>query len=299
VTSSRELVQWDAIFSRIEPGDIPQFSGNGVMIPRGNLQDLVTIIEEESREAGQSPAEFVRANSHRWYGEACKIAERKIGGLTLVNAEGDPLVFGTATYDVRNESAVIEALQRAPEFEREPQANMPERTSRFAWLEQVQGDSRRSYGSIEIQDGRLRLECNSRRRLEIGRQLVEKYAGEWLAHVNDTFQTLPEGKARIAGAKPGGKKKPESGIPKDVEREMVAQMKAKHYATWSDVSLPALNGKTPREAVRSATGRKAVEDLLRMMENGEERDRKEGKGSFDFSGIRKDLGLAKREGKGK
>jgi hypothetical protein len=71
-------------------------------------------------------------------------------------------------------------------------------------------------------------------------------------------------------------------------------MKAEHYAKWPDEPLPALEGKAPREAIRSASGRKAVEDLLRMMENGEERARKKGGAVFDFTAIRQALGLETR-----
>ncbi len=34
---------------------------------------------------------------------------------------------------------------------------------------------------------------------------------------------------------------------------------------WCDMSIPALEGRTPREAVRTAEGRRAVEDLLADM----------------------------------
>ena len=54
---------------------------------------------------------------------------------------------------------------------------------------------------------------------------------------------------------------------------------------------PALSGKTPREAVRTHEGGKAVEELLRQFENGEERERKKGGAACDFSSLRAELGL--------
>ena len=80
-------------------------------------------------------------------------------------------------------------------------------------------------------------------------------------------------------------------IPKEVERELVLKFKAQHYAGWPDTPLPALDGKTPREAVKSHAGRRAVEDLLRFMENAEERERRSGHPAFDFKPIRSILGL--------
>ena len=67
--------------------------------------------------------------------------------------------------------------------------------------------------------------------------------------------------------------------------------KRQHYAGWPDEPLPALNGRTAREAVRTREGRLAVEELLRQFENAEERERKEGHAAYEFFDIRKELGL--------
>ena len=68
-------------------------------------------------------------------------------------------------------------------------------------------------------------------------------------------------------------------------------MQAEHYAKWPDERLPALGGRTPRQAVRSKRGREQVEELLRDFENASERARKAGRPAFDFSGLRSELGL--------
>jgi hypothetical protein len=83
--------------------------------------------------------------------------------------------------------------------------------------------------------------------------------------------------------------KPESGIPPEVEREMVQKVMAEHYRTWPDTPLPALGGKTPRQAVATAEGRAQVADLLKLFENGEERNRREGRAWFDVSGLKAEL----------
>jgi len=45
-------------------------------------------------------------------------------------------------------------------------------------------------------------------------------------------------------------------------REQLAGMISKHWEGWIDDKIPALGGKSPREAVKSADGREAVEALL-------------------------------------
>ena len=98
-------------------------------------------------------------------------------------------------------------------------------------------------------------------------------------------------RASLRAASSPQKPAPES-VPSEVEREIVLRYKQQHYATWPDEPLPALKGKTPREAVRTRDGRKAVEELLRQFENGEERGSKAGRPAYDFSVLRKELGLS-------
>jgi hypothetical protein len=161
---------------------------------------------------------------------------------------------------------------------------------RFAWIETGPGgdDGRRSYGTIEIGGGKLRLSCNSRRRLGIGRQLVEKHGGEFVRHLGDTFESVDDLKRRVAVEQP---RPAPNRIDPEIERKLIEKVKSEHYARWVDEPLPALDGQTPREAVRSEVGRRAVEDLLRALENREERERRKGRAAFDCSHLRRSLGL--------
>jgi hypothetical protein len=79
--------------------------------------------------------------------------------------------------------------------------------------------------------------------------------------------------------------------PKDFPggAEIARAFKQRHYGEWTDHPIPALQGKTPREAIRTAQGRTAVEVLLKDFENREQRSPPEAR--FDFAEVRKDLGL--------
>ena len=81
-------------------------------------------------------------------------------------------------------------------------------------------------------------------------------------------------------------------LPPSPEMErLLAESKARHYATWPDVPLPALDGRTPRECARTHAGRNEVDLLLKQMENMDHRAPGE---PFDFSIIRDELGLPSR-----
>ncbi|MBI4521156.1 MAG: DUF2384 domain-containing protein [Gemmatimonadetes bacterium] len=64
-----------------------------------------------------------------------------------------------------------------------------------------------------------------------------------------------------------------------------------HYRRWADTPVPALDGRTPREAVATPGGRSRVADLIRMIENAEERRRLEGEAPYDVSWMWRELGL--------
>ena len=71
--------------------------------------------------------------------------------------------------------------------------------------------------------------------------------------------------------------------------QLMLTFKKQHYADWIDQPLPALQGRTPREAVSTKTGRERVELLLKDCEYHEAR-MPEGQ-RYDFSHLRVELGL--------
>jgi hypothetical protein len=291
VSSSKSVAKWDCIVSYIHQfAGKWQFVGNGTLLNRSLLDRFRELVDEGSREAGMTAAEFVRSRSHQWHRTIGRLHDEQYNDLRLVNAEGETLELCSAEYEVSDPDAVAAALNTAPMFEETTPPESEPGVRTFGWLEIAEGP-RRSYGHIEIDGGRLRLECNSQRRLGIGRQLIEKHGGDSVRHIADKVQTQDELKKQAKESGSSQKSAPPSSLPPEVEREVIHKMMAEHYAKWVDEPLPALDGRTPREAVRSAAGRRAVEDLLRMMENSAERKQTEGDVAFDFTPIRRTLGL--------
>jgi hypothetical protein len=65
--------------------------------------------------------------------------------------------------------------------------------------------------------------------------------------------------------------------------------KRKHYEAWLDESIPALDGKTPRQAAATRLGRQRVDLLLKEMENHEARVPEAER--FDFDRLRRALNI--------
>ena len=72
----------------------------------------------------------------------------------------------------------------------------------------------------------------------------------------------------------------------DAETQAVIRdQKTSHYESWLGSSIPALGGKTPKQAARSTLGRKALIALLKEIENLEARQP---------AGIRYDVNILRR-----
>ncbi|MGA2742320.1 MAG: hypothetical protein ABSG65_33390, partial [Bryobacteraceae bacterium] len=108
--------------------------------------------------------------------------------------------------------------------------------------------------------------------------LLGSLAGEHLRHLGDGFTGVEEALR-------------ERKLPPAAQRDDLQKMLAEHYERWVDMPVPALNGKTPREAAANPESRTQLGALLKMMQNGEEHKRRDGFAWFDVSKLKAELGI--------
>ena len=134
-----------------------------------------------------------------------------------------------------------------------------------------------------IRDSSLKLETNSKRRADTLRaQMEAACAGLLRFRVREHVDPMSPESAPRGGGRAGPQ-------PTAEERQLTLEFKQRHYADWAAHPLPALGGRTPRDAARTAQGRQDLDVLLKTMENQERRFA--GADAFDFSGLRRELGL--------
>jgi len=81
-------------------------------------------------------------------------------------------------------------------------------------------------------------------------------------------------------------------LPPDEERSIVHQALTDQYRNTLDEPIPALGNQTPREAVKTAKGRKKVIAWLKMLENQSAQPRPEDPmGAYDFTWQWRELGV--------
>ncbi|MBI5427517.1 MAG: SEC-C domain-containing protein [Nitrospinae bacterium] len=289
-SATHGLRRWDILACRILQTDGNFIlSGSGYLYPMHEKDRLVRKIKSSfkkyEKEFPQAALrDFLKNEGHlfnRLWADFVKNPPKP----QLVNTSGEPMVISKANYQIANQSALLEGLSALNDVEREDEG-------RFIWLDKTKDEERPTIlATFTVSGTTLDVETNSRGRLKRARALIDNIPGGPVKHRADSFQdpyqAMESSREKPPG--PGG-----TGIPPEVEEELIKKFLDKHYANWFDEKIPALNGKSPLEAVKTPAGKKEVIELLKLYENHEEKNRQQGKPVYDFAWMWERLNL-KRE----
>ena len=294
-SGSRTLVVRDALLGRIvdhegvsllcgsHPRPLPPMDAAEVVRrARGKLRRRRGVPPERLREGA-----IGRYLIKRWEEAVADLELRNATPPQLQNTDGDPLLLTTDHFDIEpGTRAEVETCLAEIEGA-EPEEEEPGEPVGYAFL--AAGNPIHSswentlIGRARLAGDTLRLETNSIARADSLRAQVEAACAHRIRHRvrEHADPASPAVTAGVAGA-------PAEAPPPEAEQLML-DFKRQHYAAWLDESLPVLGGVSPREAVRTARGRDAVDVLLKDMENREQRH--QGSGTFDFGELRRELQL--------
>jgi hypothetical protein len=166
---------------------------------------------------------------------------------TLVNHDGDKILFSSARYDVVDSVRVQQLLEER--FHR---------TNDGAYehvIDEV------VVARVVPRDRTLQLECNSKRRLTRMKAMLKKAFGTALRHRADTFEDLEPLLDDAPSSQGRAPEQTELSLPVEAQAQIQAMM-LQRMRDWLDERIPALGGKTPREAARSQRGRDDVVHML-------------------------------------
>lgn len=204
--------------------------------------------------------------------------------LRLLTFDNESVSFCRAHYSVTDEGAVLAALRA--------RSDMDEVTEErgFNWFTPIGAEQSRGLGFIDMRaKGKLTLECMSRSRLDRGKELLQTIASAWLVHRSDTEQDPWQAIAERQRRDPVSE--PRNEVPPEVAGPVIRQFLDRQYASWPDEALPALGGRTPRETVRTAEGRRQVTELLTSFDRAEEQRPEPLR--YDFGWVWEELGLGR------
>jgi hypothetical protein len=298
VGGSQGLVARDVLLARIVDHDTGSFLCG--LHPRPLLPAAAAEVERRARgrlrRKRAVPVERLRDEAFgrylikRWQ-EAVEdfdvaYAARQTALPEVQNSDGDPLIVTIDHFDIApGARASVEAHLASLSGEEPPDAD--ESPPVFTFLRP--GNPRyKSWDNTIVGHGRLfdttlQLETNSQARADTLRARVEAVCGDLISHRAREHADPVSAKAAPVELDAAA----ELSSP-EAER-LILDFKRRHYADWPDQPLPALGGRTAREAIRTAQGRRDVDVLLKEMEHLEQSAA--GGVAFDFAEIRRELGL--------
>jgi len=163
----------------------------------------------------------------------------------------------------------------------------------WTWLERgaMEGGMDRVLATFFRKPDGLLVECMAKGRADAARAMLEACAGGLAKHASRSVESIQDALARRMQEGPSPEVK-SNRLPPDVESEVLRQVSERYYRQWMDMSVPALDGRTPRHAARLKTQKAKVVELLKDIENSENaRARNEGRQPVDFGFLWKELGL--------
>ena len=213
---------------------------------------------------------------------------------TLQNTDGDPLLPTVDHFESRPEQHAtvlqqLAAMDWAGDVSETDEGSVisvvrPGNAMHASWQNTVVGRI------VVTPTGRVRVETNSIARADLIRARAESACGEMLRHharEHSDMMSMVEA-ARRRGATPG----PSSAdrIPPEIEAAAIRAYKEKHFATWPDQPVPALEGLTPRQAAQAGgKARHQLDVLLKAVEHSEAKAPASQR--YDVKRLRAELGL--------
>lgn len=318
ISVSRAARRWQIVLSRILwTGERWNFAGGSMLLSPEDKPRLERFFTERWRQYQAEHPEatyndFYRAHSLELFKFGEQVQADEANPL-LRSAEGHELIRASATYRVSDHRLVIARLDQAEEFAYAGVSETMRNAEHYNWL--LRGRSRapekrevetdrnailcrtewsagpgspsfRNLGDLNIGRNTLRLDCLSRERLALGRQLLEEMLDGLITHKQDTFTAFDlEAEAqRPAPSRTLSKTDPNL---RQVELEIIEREAQK----WLNTPNPALDNQSPLAAVQHPDGRAKLLELLKSIEYYQDDKSRLRDSAFDIRNLRRALGL--------
>ena len=306
-SATRTLKQWDRIAVRVVPerdhhvisGALLPFRSEAVDFLFAGLRDALKLKKRDAlrltREQllGCAPI-FTSAWLFIEIDRALTPAQPQ-----FTNSDGDDVLFHDLRYPLASgvtQKAVAERLDRVKGF-------LPEGPKFWNWLATRKGRGGKAgggimldtqmegatvLGSLELTGKTLLVIVNSAERAAKVQTLIGAAAGDLLKSPLNTIRTVDQMRA---DQRREGSREEADEIPPEIARQLMRDHLDKHYRETLDAPIPALGGKSPRQAVRTAAGREKVIDWLKMLENRSAGHVEGPIAEYDFAWMWGELGL--------
>jgi hypothetical protein len=327
---SESLVRWDRLAARLLPiGGKTYMSGGALRLPFDDASELVEEIVERRKNLDRGLRRRAkRLGVERADLDALPIDDAILSEATplftqtwlatmlhrtlgrampeISNFDGEALVLSETRFPVADPATLgeIEArLDGLSNLARDepgqphwtwslapPSQQPPPGRKRRASPEPVDPGERRILGTVLLRDGALLLQTNSVERAERGRELLARALGA-LVDLPLTGMQTPE-QIMAALPKAGSTEQTELPLAPADAAVAVKQVLDRHYREALKSPVPMLGDRSPKQAVRSKSGRRQVVEWLKYLENqSAHRAEASGEPDYDFTWMWEVLGI--------
>jgi len=208
-------------------------------------------------------------------------------------SSGEPILLVTDHYRLHDAAVLAAALQAQRDVSGD---------AHQGWNRLAIGDDgvQRSLASINPGRDAHRVEifCRTQRLADESRIWFEALAGAAVQHLRreivDPVGSLGQSRRGAAARASDTAPSEGSGLPPEALAQVFEQVIRRSYAHWCDETIPALDGRTPRQAITTAAGLERVKGLLREYEDGERRQSAtQGRTAVSFQFLWDALGIAR------
>lgn len=294
---TRDLKPGNLLGCRVlRAGEHFEMSGSTYLFTFTSAQQARSVLKKNRQEFGhllEGPRKFGLAMMHEWLQQWLKPAPLP----SLVDHyTGDPLKMITDHYQVNDELALAQALAQQDDVEGDRQEG---------WSRTMDCTDGQVRARVHINPGKkshqIELVYRTQRYADDGRVWFDALAGASVKFVKRKVEDLA---AAMTAAKAQSGKSPKKGVRApsgsdfqlDPETLLQAMTDAIHamYAKWADEPIPALQGKTPRQAISTSAGLERVKGLLRSYEASEATQaKKQGREEVSYDFLWQTLGISR------
>ena len=310
---SRAAVRWHVLLCRLMAGGAMAslWGAAGFYEPA----DEPALLDELRRLAGGRRLGEDRAGLER----ALRLGARELlcfvppdrrAAPSFFTLEGDPALSASASWRLSDPDAALDALCEIPELAWDGETDDGE-GELFSWLAprrplvarrpslpagavclesgpvgvgedgELQLEDLTCLGSFELRGDRLEFSGLSEARLEAAAALVARHLGPVADRASLKVEPLPTGSSQAEAERgsQGGADAEDGGFQEAL------------YRRWLDDPQYELSGLSPRQAASHPERRATLERLLRSIEHGSARERRDGKPGPQVSWLRSELGL--------
>ncbi len=216
--------------------------------------DVRDALQALERAGAELSPEGLRSDAHL-LGQLWSWArDRRRRPPVLTNTDGDPFEPSTATFRVAEPKALERALAKREDVDHD------DVEGDWTWLSAPSDTGERTVlARLELLDDRLVVEVNARRRLERAREWLDAVPG--VRFERATSHATDSAAVPLDDRLPGPPPEP----PTPDALESLREFARERCLRWPDERVPALGDLTPREACKTADGRRRVALLVNTM----------------------------------